>query len=201
MADGGTSVAVAVAGGFAALLRQAWRRNRRGRAPSGATLKALTILGATPILSRSGSQSESRNVAGFGRLDLGASLPATSTGEQTLILCNSTRSRAVSTGQVRRFRVRLSHGGRLRAVLCWYDAPGERLVNDLDLTLTGPAGGAPVWGNHDPGSGGRPDRANTVEVIDVDSIAAGEWELAVTGTNVPTGPQPFSLVARARAIS
>ena len=25
--------------------------------------------------------------------------------------------------------------GRLRAVLCWYDAPGETLVNDLDLVL------------------------------------------------------------------
>ena len=30
---------------------------------------------------------------------------------------------------------------RLRAVLCWYDVPGERLVNDLDLELIGPGGG------------------------------------------------------------
>ena len=58
MADGGTSAAVGgAAGGSPSLLRQAWRGHRRGRAPSGATLKALAILlGATPVLSRAGTQ-------------------------------------------------------------------------------------------------------------------------------------------------
>jgi hypothetical protein len=201
MADGGTSVAVAVAGGGLALLRQAWRKGRGGHAPVGSTMKALAVLGAVPVMSRDGLQPEGRNVCGFGRLDVGASLPKTRGGHVTLILCNGTRARAVQTSQVRRFRVRLPQGGRLRAALCWYDAPGERLVNDLDLTLNGPSLTSPVWGNHQPASPGQPDRVNTVEVIDVDALPAGVWELVVTGVNVPAGPQRFSLVAQARAIS
>jgi hypothetical protein len=61
-----------------------------------------------------------------------------------------------------------------------------------------------VWGNHLPGQPtkpGGPDRVNTVEVIDVDGLAAGTWVLTVVGANVPTGSQPFALVARGRAIS
>lgn len=32
--------------------------------------------------------------------------------------------------------------GRLRAVLCWYDAPGEALINDIDLVLRNLIGNA-----------------------------------------------------------
>jgi hypothetical protein len=95
--------------------------------------------------------------------------------------------------------VTLPGPGRIRAVLAWYDLPGERLVNDLDLTLTGPGVPAPVWGNHQTGSPttpGTPDRTNTVEVVDVSGLAGGTWELAVTGANVPQGPQPYALVVR-----
>lgn len=204
MVDGGTSVAVAVAGGCCALLRQAWRAQRHGRAPSGSTLKALMILGAAPVLARSGDVPEDRSVAGFGRIDVADSLPSTPSGEQVQILADATGRGAVGTGRTRRFPLRLPNGGRLRAVLCWYDVPGEHLVNDLDLTLTGPGFAGPVWGNHTPGhptQPGGPDRVNTVEVIDVDGLAPGKWELAVTGANVPAGPQPFSLVVRTRTIS
>lgn len=203
MADGGTSVAVAVAGGCCALLRQAWRAHRHGRSPAGATLKALVILGAAPVLSRAGAAPESRFVAGHGRIDLDGSLPTTAAGEQVRILSDSTAHGAVATGRSRTFRLALPHGGRLRAVLCWYDVPGEHLINDLDLTLTGPAVSTPIWGNHEPGHPDRPggpDRVNSVEVIDAGGLAAGTWVLTVTGANVPAGPQPFSLVARGRAI-
>ena len=75
-------------------------------------------------------------------------------------------------------------------MLCWYDEPGERLVNDLDLSLSGPGLPAPVWGNHFPGQPavpGGPDRLNTVEVIDVDALAAGTWILSVAGERPPGG--------------
>jgi hypothetical protein len=35
-------------------------------------------------------------------------------------------------------------------------------------------------------------------VVDVGGLASGTWKLAVTGANVPAGPQPFSLVVRTR---
>lgn len=186
--DGGTSAAVAVAAGFTALLRQAWSRARAGRAPRGATLKALAVAGAAPVLSRDGTRPEDRSVCGFGRLDLAGSIPG---GEgRPRILSDAAPSGGIRTAATRRFRVTAAQGGRLRAVLCWYDVPNERLVNDLDLTLTWPGGAAPVRGNQ------QADRTNTVEVIDVAGLPAGTWELTVTGVNVPQGPQPFALVIR-----
>jgi serine protease AprX len=196
--DGGTSAAVAVAGGATALLRQAWRKEL-GRRPAGVTLKALAILGAAPVSSRDGTQPEDRNVAGHGRLDLDGSLPHPQDGSTVRLLVNATTATGVRTGQVRHYRVTLPAHSRLRAVLAWYDVPGERLVNDLDLTLTGPGAAAPIWGNHQTGSPttpGTPDRTNTVEVVDVSGLAAGTWDLAVTGANIPQGPQPYALVIR-----
>jgi hypothetical protein len=203
MVDGGTSVAVAVAGGCTALLRQAWSAAKHGHAPAGATLKALLVLGAAPLRTRDGTGLEDRAVAGFGRIDVRGCLPVTGDGERVLVLSDSTARTAVTTGSARRYRVALPTGGRMRAVLAWYDAPGERLVNDLDLSLTGPGITTPVWGNHTPGNPSRPgapDRVNTVEVVDLDGLAAGTFELAVAGAQIPTGRQPFSLVVRGRGI-
>jgi hypothetical protein len=86
-------------------------------------------------------------------------------------------------------------------VLCWYDAPGEVLVNDLDLCLVD-AAGRRTWGNHPPGEEGRPDRVNTVEVIAVGDLPAGSYVLEVAGANVPEAPQPYALaVVRTAAAS
>ncbi len=197
--DGGTSAAVAAAAGGLALVRQGWRQARGGHAPAGATLKALLLVGAAPVLTRDGADLEDPRVCGFGRLDVDGALPHPADGSEVRILENATRSGAVGTGGSRRFRLPLRHGGRLRAVLCWYDVPGERLVDDLDLTLTGPGPAPSVHGNHEPGRPdrpGEPDRANTVEVVDVDGLTGGTWVLAVHGANVPQGPQPFALVVR-----
>jgi hypothetical protein len=151
------------------------------------------------VCSRDGTRPEERSIAGYGRLDLDASLPRPSDGSTVKVLVNATVAGGVRTGQVRRHRISVSASTRVRAVLAWYDVPGERLVNDLDLTLIGPGAAAPIWGNHQNGSPttpGVPDRTNTVEVVDVSGLAAGTWELAVTGANVPQGPQPYALVIR-----
>jgi hypothetical protein len=200
MVDGGTSVAVAVAGGVVTLLRQAWRRHL-GRAPAGATLKALTVLGGASVLSRDGTRPEDRSIAGFGRVDVGASMPTTTTGDTVLVLSDSTTAGGARTGSSRVFDVTLPAAGRLRAVLCWYDAPGENLVNNLNLSITGAGLPAPTWGNHPAGAAGVPDLLNTVEVIDIDPLPAGTYQLTVAGANVPSGRQPYSLVVRGRAIS
>ena len=197
--DGGTSAAVAAAAGALTLVRQGWRRHRGGHAPAGPTLKALLLVGAGPVRTRDGSGSEDPRVCGFGRVDVDGSLPRPGDGGEVRILENATRSRAVRTGTARTFPLRVPDGGRVRAALCWYDEPGERLVNDLDLTLTGPAPAPPVHGNHVPGHPERPgvpDRVNTVEVVDVDGLAGGTWVLTVRGENVPQAPQPFALVVR-----
>ncbi|HSU12479.1 S8 family serine peptidase [Longimicrobium sp.] len=184
---GGTSMANGVAGGFAALVRQAWEAEL-GQAPGGAALKALLVHGARPVLRRDGKGPEPRTAAGFGRLHFDGCAPRQA--DRTVKLVED--APGLGSGELREYRFTLRRAGTVRAVLAWYDAPGERLVNDLDLTLSGPAG--KVWGNHPAGQAGAPDRANTVEVVHLDDAAPGEYVLRVTGANVPAGPQPFALV-------
>jgi hypothetical protein len=129
--------------------------------------------------------------AGWGRASVQGSLP----GAVRLLADR----RTVRTGARRTHRVEVAHAGRLRAVLAWYDPPGERLVNDLDLTLDDSQGHR-TFGNHPPGERGTPDRANPVEVIDIE-VPAGGCTLTVTGANVPDGPQPYALAIAAPAIS
>lgn len=180
---GGTSMATGVVAGAAAVLRQRWRQ-ALGRAPGGAALKALLIHGAQPVRRRDGSGEEDRHCAGFGRLWLAASLP----GADGPVLVEDPAG--LATGGLR--EIAWQGPGRLRAVLCWYDAPGETLVNDLDLVLLEAGGAVRAWGNHPAGAVGSPDRRNTVECIDLE-LDAGRWTLQVRGVNVPLGPQPWAL--------
>lgn len=186
---GGTSMAVGVAGGFVALVRQAWSEHQGGRAPSGAAVKAACVHGAQPVRPRAGGAEESRTAAGFGRVQLDGSLPK----QEGRVVRLYDEAPGLSTGEVKEYRVTLRRAGALRVVLAWYDAPGEVLVNDLDLSVTGPAGR--VWGNHAAGQPGTPDRANTVEVVHLPAAAAGDYVIRVTASNVPAGTQPFAVVA------
>lgn len=187
MFNGGSSMSVGVAGGFMALLRQAWQEHRGGAAPSGAALKAACVLGARPVRAGSGAGEEARTAAGFGRVHLEGSLPRQP--ERVVRLMDD--ETGLATGEMREYRLTVRRAGTLRAVLAWYDAPGEVLVNDLDLSLAGPGGR--VWGNHAAGQAGAPDRRNTVEVVHLDDAPAGEYTLRVTASNVPAETQPFAV--------
>lgn len=182
---GGTSMSTGVMAGAAAVLRQRWRQ-ALGEAPGGAALKALLIHGARPVQRRDGQGDEDRQRAGFGRLWLAGSLP----GAEGPVLLEDRAG--LTTGACR--RIDCKGPGRLRAVLCWYDAPGEALINDLDLVLLDAGGSVRAWGNHPAGAVGSPDRRNTVECIDVE-LGAGDWTLEVRGVNVPLGLQPWALAA------
>ncbi|MEJ2692017.1 MAG: S8 family serine peptidase [Candidatus Thiodiazotropha sp.] len=183
---GGTSMATGVAGGFAALVRQAWQQ-RLGEAPSGPALKALLLFGCQAIARRDGNGIESRFSAGFGRLHLPGSLP-----RPGLTLVDAVNA-GLDSGGKRQFHFTQEREDSLRVLLAWYDYPGERLINDLDLCLI-QADGRRIWGNHNAGGDGDPDRINTVELIDLERLAPGRHTLEVIGANVPAGPQGFALV-------
>jgi subtilisin family serine protease len=190
----GTSMSVGVAGGFMAILRQAWQQHNGGSAPSGAALKALALLGAQPIRQRAGSPAqpespeEARSFCGFGRLSLAGALPSDQTVLFDPIL-------GLTTGEAREYRLQITQPGPFKAVLAWYDAPGEVLVNDLNLNLIDPTGER-VWGNHPTGSPGQTDRVNSVEVIHVPSLQPGDYILHLSAANVMTGEQNCALAAR-----
>jgi len=78
-------------------------------------------------------------------------------------------------------------------MLAWTDPPGslstqKKLVNDLDLVVTGPSG--TVYRGNSSASG---DRLNNVEGIVIDQPPIGQYHVAVRGYNVPIGSQPYAL--------
>jgi len=178
MYDGGTSSAAAVAAGAAALVRQAWRA--AGQTPSGAALKAILICGALPVRGRAGYTQALPREAGYGRISVAASLPPR-------IQLFGEGDPGLTTGDFRDFPIDIPENGRLKAALAWYDAPGERLINDLDLALLAPDG-SPIPDHRDA-----PDRINTVEAISFTGLAEGRYNLRVAGFNIPESPQTFAL--------
>jgi len=71
-----------------------------------------------------------------------------------------------------------------------------RLVNDLDLTVTGPAGTylGNVFTDGVSSMGGDPDRRNNVEQVLLTAPAAGTYTITVQPRAIMEGPQDFALV-------
>lgn len=90
--------------------------------------------------------------------------------------------------------------------LAWDDAPGTpnvdpALVNDLDLRVFDPNGVRQFPWTLNPASPATPaaqnqeDHVNNIEQVYVANPTTGAWRVEIVGTNIPQGPQPFSLVA------
>ena len=67
-------------------------------------------------------------------------------------------------------------------------------MNNLNLIVTAPDGTRRV-GNQPEGGALVFDTSNNVEVVQVANAATGSWTVEVVGSNVPTGPQRYALVA------
>jgi len=148
--SGGTSMSAPVVSGAAALVRQ-YYTDAAGITPSAALVKATLINGArdiSPGQYGTGSKQEipdpprPNNVEGWGRIDLASTV----LGEDPLDFYYFDVSPGLYTGQSHGYSIDLTPSLLpLSVTLAWTDHPGSTpasgaLVNDLDLTVTDPAG-------------------------------------------------------------
>ncbi len=179
----GTSMAAAVAGGSAALLREYFQRFEQVASPSAALLKASLINGAsTPA---SGPTKD-----GFGILDLGGTILALH--EKTFQYIDSSKGVANDGTSTYTFQVQ---GGDspLKATLAWTDpaaAPGSAhpLVNNLDLEVRDPSG--KLWLGNSFLSPGQADDVNNVEQAFIPQPVAGSYTIYVKGTSIVQNTVP-----------
>jgi hypothetical protein len=142
---------------------------------------------------------------GWGRVLLDNALYFTGQGRKLWVL-DDQQGFATARDKARTFRFRVGKGAEpLKITLVWTDFPSTpaaslNLVNDLDLTVSGPK--KKVWlGNVfadgqsvSSASGGSPDRINNVEQVQLDNPAPGLYTVTIRPVNVPEGPQPFAIV-------
>ncbi len=200
--SGGTSMATPLTAGLGALVRE-WLITQGLANPSGAAIKA-TLLNTThdnapgqygEDTTQEVPYARPNSVAGWGRADLGFVVaPA------PYVFWIDDQATGLTTGQpvsytdteARPLEVTDS-AQPMRLMLTWTDPPASlsaatQLVNDLDLTVTGP-GGVTYYGNGVIGG----DRLNNVEGIVIENPPLGQYTVLVSGFNVPIASQPFAL--------
>ena len=184
---GGTSMATPLTAGAVALVREFLRKKRGIASPSAALLKATLIAGAQRVPNMAPAGIVLDNDQGFGRVNLDRSLRTP--------LCTMDGA-GLQTGQ--KFTTTIAvpaGGGRLRVAMAYTDFPGDSLVNNLNLIVTGPSATRYVGNQKSTGGSLALDAANNVELVDVPTAAAGTWTIDVVASNVSPGPQDFALAA------
>ncbi|MBA2337113.1 MAG: S8 family serine peptidase [Acidimicrobiia bacterium] len=196
---GGTSMSNPITAGGAAVVRDFYEKEH-GHEPTAALTKATLINSAVDLLDENNDGVDDNDFPipnvheGWGRIDVAG---ATDGGAAWTDVDDG-----LSTGASDVFNHTVAGDSPLRVTVVWTDSPSTEsastnLVNDLDVTVTSPTGTV-YQGNVFSGgwstTGGNADRINNVENVYVESPAAGQWTVTVSGFNVPFGPQPFAVV-------
>lgn len=193
--SGGTSMATPLVAGAALVTREVLINKFGVANPSAALVKATLLHTAHDMFpGQYGDSSTTQelktrrpnNDEGYGRTDM-ARVAALSNG-------TSVFEKSVAQGESFTQIVEVK-AGKLLVNMVYTDAPGTpaagaSLVNDLDLTVTGPTG--KVWGSK--------DIINNNEVVEVSGLEAGAYKISVQGMKIPmgqNGKQPFALIVTA----
>ncbi|MFL6199038.1 MAG: S8 family serine peptidase, partial [Thermoanaerobaculia bacterium] len=203
----GTSMATPGAAGLTALIRQyyvdGWyptgsENSANGFTPSAALLKATLVNSAVNM---TGTTAIPANCQGWGRVLLENALFFTGQARE-LWVRDDTAGFATGSTATQTWTFTVGSGEALKTTLAWTDFPSTpaasiNLINDLDLTVTGPTGTiwrGNVFASGQSTTGGTADRRNTLEQVLLNAPAAGTYTVAVKAFNIPSGPQPFALV-------
>lgn len=172
----GTSMATAVAGGSAALLREYFKEEANNPAPTAALLRAALVSGAREP---AGGPSEE----GFGIIDLTATVLGLKDGG---FQWQENRT-GLGQGMETAYEFTVTDGSApFKATLVWTDPPGngggKALVNDLDLVVETPDGQT-FYGNHFLDTN-TPDRLNTIEQVRLPAPKPGRYTVRVIARTV-----------------
>jgi hypothetical protein len=195
---GGTSMSNPLAAGGMTVIKDYYNK-AHGINATAALVKATVINSAVDMADENNDGVNDNDFPipnvheGWGRINLDAATDGT-------IQFVEEAATGLSTGNSQVFNV-TSTGGPLKVTLVWSDYPSTdtasvNLVNDLDLTVSGPSGTflGNVFSGGWSATGGTADRRNNVENVYIQSAAAGTYTVTVNAFNVPNGPQKFALV-------
>jgi hypothetical protein len=196
----GTSMAAPAVSGTIGLLLERYRAVCPGSPadPLPSTLKALLIHTARDLDDSSTFFNPGPDYAsGYGAMDT----------KEAVDMVPFHREDQVSTGQTDTYQITVTQQSDLKVTLVWDDVAAAAnaavtLVNNLDLELVDPNSVVYRPWVLNPGSPANNattgiDSSNVVEQVVVPAVTsanAGVWTIRVIGTNVPTGPQSYSLV-------
>ena len=182
---GGTSMATPLTAGAAALLYQHLDDNLGHTDPTSSLVKAIIAASASDMAGQYGSPTNGAGEAspnyheGWGLLDLDRAVNTSWVDNES-----------VNTGDSRSWKFTVpSSAPDLRIAVAWTDpastpAASVNLVNDIDFAVKDPSGNWVSYGNN----------LDNLIGTTISSPAAGQWEIHVNGTNIPTGPQHFAMV-------
>lgn len=189
----GTSMATPVVAGISALILEDWRAQYPSLPdPRNADIKMILAHTAVDLGSAGPDYS-----FGYGSVRAADAIDFLRAGRFA--------SAALTGGEAASFLIDVPPGASpLKLTLAWDDAPGTvgapaALVNDLDLRVTAPGGAQHYPWTLDPANPAasavrtQQDHVNNIEQVVVDAPAPGQWLVEVVGTNIPVGPQRFSL--------
>lgn len=198
----GTSMAAPAVSGAIGLLLQRYRAicPATGTDPLPSTLKAVLVHSARDLDDATSWFNKGPDYAsGYGALDV----------KEAVDILPFHREDSVSHGGTDTFNIVVTRMTNLKVTLVWDDpaaASGAAvtLINNLDLELEDPLGNFHRPWILNPASPAAAatrgvDNRNVVEQVVVDNVTgalAGTWKIHVRGTNVPSGPQSYSLVTQ-----
>ena len=201
---GGTSMAAPFVAGCAAVIRQYYLETRQHE-PSAALLRATIVNGTRWLTGRDANESNPQGVTppanydqGFGCVDMTTTIPNPANPAFALAFFDNWSSKAGllnTTGNVRRFVVKVRAGMMLRICLAYTDRPARATQNQLVLRVRRSGGGTALEGNFQLRSGmGSIDRDNNVHVARIAAPEAGIYDIQISALLVRGDPQDFALV-------